>query len=164
MGDTTSFHRPLVAGIGIRASDGTAGTLTGLATRNSDGKKVLVTNLHVVAGVIDSREYQELSGNEELYQDLLTSDKRVGTNLVWVPIASGQSNVADVAMCELGDGVDANFILHDHPSHGSRKIIEGVVEPLDGMSAMTGVSPWSKRSAPAATATDRPDGCPSSRA
>ena len=83
MGDTTSFHRPLVAGIGIRASDGTAGTLTGLATRNSDGKKVLVTNLHVVAGVTDSREYQELSGNEELYQESVSADKKVGSLPAW---------------------------------------------------------------------------------
>ena len=49
MGERTTHHRPLVAGIGISASSGAKGTLTGLATRNSDGKKVLVTNLHIVS-------------------------------------------------------------------------------------------------------------------
>ena len=140
MGATRSYHRPLVSGIQIKSGTGSssirtvgAGTLTGLATRNSDGKKMLVTNMHVMAGEGDNGEFREPTGNEEMYQDFLTSNKRVGTNLVWVPIASGQSNVADVAMCELGDDVDANFILHDHPNHGSRKIIAGVVEPTKGM-------------------------------
>ena len=140
MGEPRDYHRPLVSGIQIKSGTGPfsirtvgAGTLTGLATRNSDGKKMLVANLHVMAGEGDNGEYREPTGSEEMYQDLLTSDKRVGTNLVWVPIASGQSNVADVAMCELGDGVDANFILHDHPNHGSRKIIGGTVEPTEGM-------------------------------
>ena len=49
MGAIRPRHRPLLAGIGIKASDGSYGTLTGLATRNSDGEKVLVTNLHVVS-------------------------------------------------------------------------------------------------------------------
>ncbi len=140
MGEPRDYHRPLVSGIQIKSGTGPfsirtvgAGTLTGLATRNSDGKKMLVANLHVMAGEGDNGEYREPTGSEEMYQDLLTSDKRVGTNLVWVPIASGQSNVADVAMCELGDGVDANFILHDHPNHGSRKIIGDTVEPTEGM-------------------------------
>ena len=47
MGVTNTFHRPLTAGIGISASDGSSATLTGLATRRADGKRVLVTNLHV---------------------------------------------------------------------------------------------------------------------
>ena len=37
MAKTKARHRPLLAGIGIRTSGGGAGTLTGLATRNSDG-------------------------------------------------------------------------------------------------------------------------------
>ena len=43
MGLSNTRHRPLVAGVEISASDGNSGTLTGLATRDSDGKKVLVT-------------------------------------------------------------------------------------------------------------------------
>ena len=55
--DTDKQHRPLVSGILIRSGkivnnepqEIEFGTLTGLATRDSDGKKVLVTNLHVMA-------------------------------------------------------------------------------------------------------------------
>ena len=54
MGDKGAYHRPLMPGIKIwtktprtNGTDGTDdvrdGTLTGLATRNSDGKDVLVT-------------------------------------------------------------------------------------------------------------------------
>ena len=48
MGNLTEFHRPLLAGIRIKSSaHDEYGTLTGLATRYEDGKRVLVTNLHV---------------------------------------------------------------------------------------------------------------------
>ena len=60
MGGTYTYHRPLVSGIGIMSARRvnnqlqpiTIGTLTGLATRNSDGKKMLVTNAHVMTGDI----------------------------------------------------------------------------------------------------------------
>ena len=59
MGATNTRHRPLVAGIEISASDGDVGTLTGLATRDSDGKNVLVTCLHVgvTGGLTRERVY-----------------------------------------------------------------------------------------------------------
>ncbi len=53
MGDSDLIHRPLMAGIEIKTRTpghrerNDSGTLTGLATRNTDGKRVLVTNLHV---------------------------------------------------------------------------------------------------------------------
>ena len=48
MGELHEHHSPLLAGIKVASSaDINPGTLTGLATRNSDGKRVLVTNLHV---------------------------------------------------------------------------------------------------------------------
>ena len=58
MGQTNTEHETLVAGIRIESKEdvgGTfrnygGGTLTGLATRNADNKKVLVTNLHVMTG------------------------------------------------------------------------------------------------------------------
>ena len=57
MGEPRDYHRPLVSGIQIESGTGSfsirtvgAGTLTGLATRNSDGKKMLVANLHAIAG------------------------------------------------------------------------------------------------------------------
>ncbi len=54
MGVTRAYHRPLVSRIMVitakqvenRIQNIGGGTLTGLATRNSDGKKMLVTNLH----------------------------------------------------------------------------------------------------------------------
>ena len=53
---TEDNHRPLLSGLRITNRIGAtilryagAGTLTGLATRK-DGKKVLVTNMHVMAG------------------------------------------------------------------------------------------------------------------
>ena len=145
---TGQHHRPLLSGIRIQSGtegkyaiglDG-AGTLTGLATRNSDGRKMLVTNLHVLAGKGANSTLQNPSGNEEMYQESLTRDKKVGSlpswdpeYPAWLPFVHGETSVADVAMCELEDGVDADFILHDHPSHSSRKIIAGTVEPTEGM-------------------------------
>ena len=56
-------------------------------------------------------------------------------NPAWLPVPTkqGQTLAADVAMCELEDGVAANFILHDHPNHGNRRIIAGTREPTEGM-------------------------------
>ncbi len=62
MGGPYTYHRPLVSGIGIVSARRvnnqlqtiTIGTLTGLATRNSDGKKMLVTNSHVMTGAIQT--------------------------------------------------------------------------------------------------------------
>ena len=53
MSDSDSHHRPLMAGIEIKTKTPElperkeTGTLTGLATRNTDGKRVLVTCRHV---------------------------------------------------------------------------------------------------------------------
>ena len=147
MGATNDHHRPLLSGILVKSARKvgdqlqyiSTGTLTGLATRNSDSKKkVLVTNLHVMADISDSGVYQEPSGDEEMYQEAVSNDKKVGSlpawdpdSPAWVPVVAGQNNVADVAICELDQGVDAKFILHDHPNHSDRQIIEGVVEPVD---------------------------------
>ena len=57
MGSSKTKHRPVQAAIRISGGrtldDGTIqelnwGTLTGVATRNSDKKRMLVTNLHVM--------------------------------------------------------------------------------------------------------------------
>lgn len=60
-------HRPLRAGVGFTTPIGSGrgvGTLTGLATRNSDGKKVLVTNLHT----LNAGHANTVRGDEELFQ------------------------------------------------------------------------------------------------
>ncbi len=137
MGRTTEYHRPLVSGIGVVSARRvnnqlqtiTIGTLTGLATRNSDGKKMLVTNSHVMTGDIQTNP----SGNEEMYQDSVTQNNKVGSIRRWVRILDKQrENIADVAMCELDSNVDADFTLHDSP-HSSRQIIAGVEEPIKNM-------------------------------
>ena len=138
---TSDYHRPLVSGIRIISAKRVnnnlevvgEGTLTGLATRK-DGKKVLVTNLHVMAGVDDDGNYREPSGTEEMYQGSLHQDRKVGSLQSYVEIKSGlQNNSADVASCELDENLDKNldidFTLHDSP-HSSRKIVQGVVEPV----------------------------------
>ena len=137
--ETDKHHRPLVSGILIRSGktenntlrEIAAGTLTGLATRNSDGKKVLVTNLHVMVGVDDNGNLRNPSGTEEIYQETVTQSKKVGTILPqgWVRITSGLNNSADVAICGLDDDVLADFTLHDNP-HSRRQILQGTVEPV----------------------------------
>ena len=152
MGEIRSRHRPLLAGIGIKGSDGSYGTLTGLATRNSDGEPVLVTNLHVVGGA--SR--WTVSGNECIYQwdvndadkvgQLYTESGPDGSRNSWVPVVTGlrsllQKNIADVAALKLSDCVDAEFALHNHPIHDNRQVTPGVIEPrVDMKLAMLGAT------------------------
>ena len=57
LGGETSWHRPLMAGVGIQAPNirgvgpsAFSGTLTGLARRNIDNSEVLVTCLHNITG------------------------------------------------------------------------------------------------------------------
>ena len=84
-------HRPLVSGIRIRTGKSTSaddnpgsGTLTGVAVHSS-GKRVLVTNLHVLAGsrVNDQTglpEHVPLDSAREMYQPNLVKPDRVGAN------------------------------------------------------------------------------------
>ena len=146
MSATNRFHRPLVAGVQVMSAATvqgqlttvSGGTLTGLATRNSDGKRVLVTNLHSIAA---DGHWERVNGNEELHQADLPANpfdyvpvpsRKVGRPLDWVPVAGNKDNIADVAICEILPRVDANFSLHNHPSHDERRIV-GVVEPVEGM-------------------------------
>ena len=131
----TECHRPLVAGIAIKAGrqprgTGTTvyrnsedGTLTGLATRNSDNQKVLVSCKHVILA-----DNPPSSGElpAEMYQGLLLEAHKVGGLAVSPPAEKD----ADIVYCPLLDGVSANFTLHDHPVHGVREIIKGVLEPV----------------------------------
>ena len=60
MGDRNTYHRPVMAGIKIATKNrgcpekNSEGTLTGVATRLSDNKTVLVTNLHVMTGSVQT--------------------------------------------------------------------------------------------------------------
>ena len=146
MGKPHLEHRPLQSGIQIastaRGAEGAArqfhhfGTLTGVATRISDNKKVLVTNLHVVGDIA----YQ-VNGTEEIFQqDFPESDwtgfaptesKKIGTIIDHIPVRFGNDilNVADVAVFDIAEGVAADFHLHDSPTHGSRVIRAGTHSP-----------------------------------
>ena len=125
MADRKSLHETMVAGIRVNH-----GTLTGAATRHLDGKKVLVTNLHIVS----LNRLNPKKGEEKLFQGDVEGVKRqVGSLLDWEPIVWGQKNVADVAICEISAGVDAEFVLHNHPVHDDRPVMAGVVEPWEDM-------------------------------
>ena len=97
MGAPDTRHRPLVSGIRIRAvaisSQGErtnleGGTLTGLATRNSDDEKMLVTNLHVISGTFhhdpepETASYQLFQEDYPVLDTLQGEDDPTGVNFV----------------------------------------------------------------------------------
>ncbi len=92
-----------------------------------------MTCLHVMAGLDDDDNYQNPVGDEEMYQGLANRANKVGSDLAWAPLTSTGTNYVDVAMCELEDGVDAKFQMHDTPQHSNRRVIEGVAAPKVGM-------------------------------
>ena len=145
MTETNKEHKTLVSGLfiqSVRNVNGTlqykgGGTLTGLATKFKDDQKVLVlvTNRHVMTGSI----FNSFDGDEDMYQADFTPGgvyvpnvaKKVGGNISEVSINVNGRNEVDVAICELEPNVLADFTLHDHPNHSSRKIIGGAVDPVD---------------------------------
>ena len=129
MGVTNTFHRPLTAGIGISASDGSSATLTGLATRRADGKRVLVTNRHLMATSASPNP----EGEVFVYQpDDSNIGHKVGKLLAWDHVSSEVDNVADVAIAELSPGIDAGFQLYNSTDNMGT-ILPGVEEPTTGM-------------------------------
>ena len=78
MVETNKSHRPLLSGIWVTSAkmvDGVlkpiqSGTLTAVATRNSDNKKVLVTCKHVLTG----NNLVSPSGDEGMYQEEVPLD------------------------------------------------------------------------------------------
>ena len=112
------YQRPLDSGLGIysartldertddeRLQQITNGTLTCLATRESDKKRVLLTCLHVMTGGIVNP-----LGGEEMYQGGHESTQKVGDSMDHIEFVNGD-NRADAAVCELLDGVDASVML-----------------------------------------------------
>ena len=113
MGNPTEMHRPLLAGIRVKSSTHEGhGTLTGLATRYEDGKRVLVTNLHVLTGA-----QLNASGAEEMYQGGDSDSHKVGKILDSVRRSTQELTVADIAIAELSPGVDARFQFNNHNSN-----------------------------------------------
>ena len=141
---STLSHRPVRATVVVTSpspsgGDPGLGTLTGLATRNSDGQRVLVTNVHVATG-----GYGRLpTGNEELYHPETTNpDYKVARILEWVRVNPGQDNIADVAIFKLltepssDDEVESTFDTHSHcddlDAHDFGSVVAGTVEPEEG--------------------------------
>ncbi len=150
MSGRTELHRPLLSGVRITSRIGNplshthvgGGTLTGLAVRNSDKKRMLVTNLHVMAGLTDQDHIQNPTGSEKMFQGGDSYAHKVGSTIRWsrITLGPGKPNEADIAMCFLDSGIDpwgddelgAVFKLHDS-SHSSRTIIRGTKEPEPGL-------------------------------
>ncbi len=151
MGLVNSKHRPMLSGVGINSRgplpglapgdrrDLGSGTFTGVATRRSDGKQMLVTNLHVLAGAdrvpnSNIEFYRNVSGHEEMYQGGLSAAYRVGINPTGVDLdlrLNGYNEV-DVAMCEATYDSVAAPRLHG-AGHTARYIARGTVTPRVGM-------------------------------
>ena len=125
--DRLQHHIPLRAG--IRIVVGGAGTLTGLATRNSDGTPVLVTNLHVLSPSFSP------SGREGMYSGRI----KIGGGPWWV--GEGWVSNNDAAAFELLSDVPATHHVHSHPggdltSHESLPVIAGSLEPRRWMKVL----------------------------
>ena len=135
MGLAKARHRPLRGGIQVipgdvkYTKDGNiesisqvqtlqsewVGTLSGLAIRNLDQVKVLVTNLHVLVGLSDPEgHYRNKTGREELFQGSLVEGDRVGGTVTGEIDLTG-TNEIDAGYCPLQSGVLVNYTLHDHP-------------------------------------------------
>ena len=124
MGFTNSRHRPLRAGLRVipgevRHTEYGAiesisqvqpltpdweGTLTGLATRDLDQKKALVTNFHVLVGLSGTnRAYRNKTGREELFQGSLTEGDRVADTIAGEIDLTGTNDI-DAGYCLLRTG------------------------------------------------------------
>ncbi len=85
-GNDERKHSELVSGIWIasgRIKHGSPdrigrGTLTGIALDLSSHRKVLVTNLHVMAGAQPKGDYKVPDGWEQIYQPDIPGDRLVG--------------------------------------------------------------------------------------
>ena len=153
MSGLSERHRPLLSGINITSRTGNplrhtqvgSGTLTGLATKmTDDGKEklVLVTNLHVMAGLTPQDLIRNPTGDEKMFQGGDSYAHKVGSSLDWEPITLGRHNPneIDLAICDLDENIDpwegdelgAAFKLHDS-SHSGGGIIRGTKEPEPDM-------------------------------
>ena len=145
-------HRPLLAGVAITAdvpngrhTEVSVGTLTGLATRDEDNQLVLVTNMHVMSSLFRSStdNFRNPRGTEVMFQGRNYATDKVGDGLRYYAVTTGKDNLADVATCDLVDGVTAEFAMHSAPfPHTERVVIEGTAEPARTMER-TMLGAWS---------------------
>ena len=140
MGTPDTGHDELVAGLRIKSGKRTGafytekprsgGTITGIATDVTTRRKVLVTNLHVMAGGTESLDFQNPAGTEQMFHPTVDPDgaNLVGTRLDYYPW--GTTNQIDIATCDVATGVRIEQVLHGHPPDANRKIIAGPQKPL----------------------------------
>lgn len=136
MAETTDKHRPLVSGLNIhshairegRHTHIGEGTLTGLATRKSDGRQMLVTALHVMSEDDALGVYKNPVGDEMMFQGGKDWSCKVSSRMFWEPISFTNDNVVDIAMCELDEGVSADFKLYES-RYGNRVVVSRTKRP-----------------------------------
>ncbi len=161
-------HRPLLSGIGITSRAGTTpqnhtfvdgGTLTGLATSKADANKLmLVTALHVMAGVDSNRNFRNPSGNEKMFQGGDRWLLKVGEDIVWEPISLTSPNTIDAAAVVFDQSATvggARFQIHDVPSHTGQRIISGTKDPVKNMAVVMVGSRSTERTGKVTVAQDR---------
>ena len=149
MGIPGQRQRPLTSGllITVERSDYTSdGTLTAVAYRNGGAgdNRVLVTNLHVMAGkdTIGSGKDAKLRlrnprGNEEMYQGSRAAANKVGSPIVDhepFDLDSDGTNSADIALLALADtDLKTRSAMHNAGAHTYKKIVQGTEDPYSGM-------------------------------
>ena len=153
--ELTEKHCTLMAGIAIKRSGAGAGlgtpsrpnygTLTAVARRKGDLKKVLVTNLHVVsnAGISD---YHTMTGTESVYHLEVSDANKVGTVYVkneknsWLSVGPDGATSIDLAALLVENAgeeseIDTYLGVHKHgvsdAIHDLRPIVQPVKEPED---------------------------------
>ena len=148
MGTPNENHRPLTSGLRIltRRFDNTwgAGTLTGVAYRNGvkGDNRVLVTNLHVMAGMDEVtvgrdrvKRYRNPRLTEVMHQGSPRGSDKVGAAIVDhepVSLAANASNEADIAIVSLEDAsLETRSAMHNFGAHTYRKIVQGTMDPTN---------------------------------
>ena len=160
MGLPNEYHETITAGLRIVAErpngDGTyspvdnpratspGGTISALA-KDSLGRAVVVTNLHVITGLLHNNP----RGGEKVYHHEADTIRRIGTvpaedldNPAWVErLITPQRNKLDACYAVLDDNDDFKFVLHGHAGpanlqgeyvHTERKIVSGTYDPVVG--------------------------------
>jgi len=123
-GSPTDRYRPLQRGVSIGHPDVTAGTLGCFVQRPGRRIEVLSAN-HVLANANQARLGDPIlqPGTNDLGK---APDDTIGSLTAVVPIIPGHANRADVALCELSDGVECDL--------GAPSILADVAEDLTDIS------------------------------
>jgi hypothetical protein len=95
---------------------------------------MLVTAQHIMAGTDEDDDYVVPTGREEMYQEVVNRNKKVGFALRAFPLRDDVANEVDTAMCDISPGVQAEFYLHDsghdQPQYRPRRITAGTAEAV----------------------------------